>query len=331
MITVDEARRQQNEELLSAALERRRRASEGGAYAQLMNPEPLARHGPLSRVPVAVKDIIDVEGMPTRAGSAAFRFASPAQSDAPIVARLRRAGAAIVGKTALHEIAFGTTGINGYEGTPHNPHDQMRICGGSSSGSAAAIAEGCAAVALGSDTGGSVRIPAALCGVVGFKPVFGRLSTSGMLLLAPSLDHVGILGADVRSVAETFSVLVEDRLVDPDLPRTLGIDRDSLESASPMVAAAIERALRSLRELEPKEVDTPDQEVVEAESTTILFFEAAREHRAHLEAHPSDYGADVRDRLVLGSRVSSTAYEAARRSVNRIQVEAFRAPFRRVT
>ena len=299
----------------TAVLARRQLASEGGAYTLLLEPQPPPSGRALSGVPFAVKDLIDVEGTPTRAGSAAFSEAEPAAADAPVVARLREAGAVLVGKTALHEIAFGTTGLNAYEGTPRNPRDRSRICGGSSSGSAAAVAGGSAAFALGTDTGGSVRIPAALCGVVGFKPGFGRLSTAGVLPLATSLDHVGVLAADVATASAAFAAMSPPAPGDPPL-RSIGLDASALESASEPVAAAFERALKSFRGIEVEEITPPDPELVMAASTTILFFEAAAQHRERLRLDPSRYGADVRERLVLGGAMSpeshAEALEAAR-------------------
>ena len=244
-------------------------------------------NGPFASIPVAIKDLIDVAGCPTRAGSAAFHGAVPAPHDAPVVATLRGAGASIVGKTALHEIAFGTTGINVYEGTPANPHDPKRICGGSSSGSAAAVAEGSAVFALGTDTGGSIRIPAAFCGVVGFKPQFGSLSLRGVQPLAKSLDHVGVMGADVATVASAFAVLRRAPLVDHTLRRVIALDHVGLESSSDEVASAIEASLGSLSDFEVTSVDLPDPDLIDAASTAVLFVEAAKTHSARLFARPA--------------------------------------------
>jgi aspartyl-tRNA(Asn)/glutamyl-tRNA(Gln) amidotransferase subunit A len=278
----------------------------------------------LAGVPVAVKDLIDVAGCPTRAGSAAYGGSAPAQKDAPVVSSLRHAGAAIVGKTALHEIAFGTTGINAFEGTPANPHDIARICGGSSSGSAAAVAEGSAVIALGTDTGGSIRIPAAFCGVVGFKPQFGRLSLRGIQPLAKSLDHVGVMGADVATVGSAFSVLNGTPPFGQESGSVLALDHLALESASSQVAVAIETALRSLNEFEVIEVDLPDPGLVDAASTAVLFVEAAREHSARLRARPDDFGDDVRERLVLGAAISHAAYLEALATIAKLRSDLVR-------
>lgn len=161
---------------------------------------------------VAVKDIIDVAGVPTTLGCAATaRRARPAGSDASCLAGFREAGAVITGKTNLHELAHGATGENAFFGTPTNPLDAKRIPGGSSSGSAVAVATGEADVAIGTDTGGSIRIPAACCGVVGLKTTFGKISLEGVWPLAPSLDTVGPLGRDVAAVARGFALLDSPR------------------------------------------------------------------------------------------------------------------------
>jgi Asp-tRNA(Asn)/Glu-tRNA(Gln) amidotransferase A subunit family amidase len=171
--------------------------------------DELARHewrGPLHGVAVGVKDLFDVVGSPTRAGSAVTSDA-PATTEGPVIARLREAGAVIVGKLATHEFAYGPTGDVAAAGPVLNPHDRTRITGGSSSGSAAAVAAGYVPLALGTDTGASVRTPAALCGVVGLKPEFGTLSTEGVFPLAETLDTVGILAADTHSASVAWDVL----------------------------------------------------------------------------------------------------------------------------
>jgi len=159
---------------------------------------------------LAVKDCIDVEGLPTTAGCQVIaEQARPAGRDAPVVAAARRAGARIVGKTSLTELCWSASGINPWLGTPPNPLDPGRIPGGSSSGSAVAVARGEADVALGTDTGGSVRIPAACCGITGLKTTWGRIPLDGVYPLAPSMDTVGPLGADVAAVELGM------RLIDP--------------------------------------------------------------------------------------------------------------------
>ncbi|MBO0692517.1 MAG: amidase, partial [Acidimicrobiaceae bacterium] len=174
-------------------------------FAQPVDPQ---RRG----LRVAIKDLIDLAGLPTTAGSAAVTAtAKPATADAACLAGIRAAEArgevVIVGKTGLHELAFGVTGINSWFGTPINPLDPARIPGGSSSGSAVAVATGEADVALGSDTGGSVRIPASCCGVAGLKTTFGRIPVAGVWPLAPSLDTVGPLARDVAGLRAGMALL----------------------------------------------------------------------------------------------------------------------------
>src|SRR5215470_18177030 len=156
---------------------------------------------PGTGVRLAVKDCIDVEGLPTTVGCPVIaEQARPAARDAAVVAAARRAGARIVGKTNLAELCWSASGVNSWTGTPANPADPRRLPGGSSSGSAVAVAAGEADVALGTDTGGSVRIPAACCGIAGLKTTWGRVPLDGVYPLAPSLDTVGPLGADVAAV-----------------------------------------------------------------------------------------------------------------------------------
>ena len=158
--------------------------------------------GPLDGTIVSIKDLFDVAGEPTRAGTKVLADAPPATTDAPVVRRLRAAGGVIVAKTNMPEFAFASFGRNPHYGTPGNPADRSRDPGGSSSGAAVAVADGMCEIAIGSDTGGSIRRPAAFCGVVGFKPTKSRVPTEGMVLVSPSLDTIGPL---TRSVAECIA------------------------------------------------------------------------------------------------------------------------------
>jgi amidase len=199
---------------------------------------------------LAVKDCIDVEGLPTTAGCQVIaEQASPAAADAPVVAAARRAGARIVGKTNLTELCWSASGVNPWSGTPANPLDPERLPGGSSSGSAVAVAAGEADVALGTDTGGSVRIPAACCGVVGLKTTWGRVPLDGVYPLASSMDTVGPLGADVAAVE------VGMRLIDPGFtgasappPARVGRIRPAPDlGVDPVTDAAVDAALAGLQ------------------------------------------------------------------------------------
>ena len=177
------------------------------AMASAEASDAMRGHGivpsPLAGIPISVKDLCDVAGYTTLAGSKALEHRPPAKADAAVVARLRAAGAVIVGTTNINEFALGVVGINPHYGTPRNPWDRTtgRIPGGSSAGAAVSVSDGMAAAALGTDTAGSVRVPAGLCGLVGFKPTVGRISTAGVLPLSFTLDSVGPLARSVACCA----------------------------------------------------------------------------------------------------------------------------------
>ena len=171
--------------------------------------------GPLAGVPCAVKNLFDVAGVTTLAGSRIYRERPPAERDAAAVAALRRAGAVLVGCLNMDEYAFGFTTENTHYGPTRNPHDLTRIAGGSSGGSAAAVAAGLVPLSLGSDTNGSIRVPASLCGVFGLKPTYGRVSRAGVVLFAGSLDHVGPFARSVRDLAVAFDALQGPDPADP--------------------------------------------------------------------------------------------------------------------
>ena len=170
--------------------------------------------GELSGIPIAVKDLYETAGVRTTAGSLFFKDYVPEQ-DAVVVSKLKAAGADIIGKTNTHEIALGVTNINPHYGSPRNPWDTSRITGGSSGGSAAAVAAGMCMAALGSDTGGSIRIPASLCGVVGLKPTYGRVSLRGVFPLSWNLDHAGPLTRSVKDAALLLQVMAGYDAEDP--------------------------------------------------------------------------------------------------------------------
>lgn len=259
---------------------------------------------------LAVKDVIDVAGLPTTCGSRPVaEQATPADRDAACVARARAGGARLVGKTNLHELAFGGTGINPYTGTPVNPIDAGRIPGGSSSGSAVAVATGEAEVSLGTDTGGSIRTPAACCGVVGLKTTYGRLPLDGIHPLAPSLDTVGPLAATVAGVVRGMALLEPGFTAAPEPAAVLG--RFRLDGVRTEIEAAID-ALLATAGVPLRPVELPGWAAADRAGSTVAFAEAHRVNRELLEARADQLGAEVRQRLEAGSRITTAEYAAAR-------------------
>ena len=219
-------------------------------------------NGPLDGLSVGIKDNMHVADMPTTHGSGAFADAGVAEADADVVARLRAAGVAIVGKTHMTELACGTTGENAHFGQAHNPLDRDRHPGGSSSGSAIAVAAGHVPLALGSDTGGSIRIPASACGVVGLKPTFGRVSNRGMSVCAHPLDHIGPIAASVELAAHALDAMQRDEWpaveIDASAAPSLTVGRltgDFLERCDAGTRAAFDDALEVVRSLGCRVVD----------------------------------------------------------------------------
>src|SRR5580704_7581491 len=212
---------------------------------------------PPGRTRLAVKDLIDVAGVPTTAGSRALAAAAAAaERDAPCLAGARATGARIVGKANLSELAYGASGVNEYFGTPVNPLDPGRVPGGSSSGSAVAVADDEADIAYGSDTGGSIRIPAAFCGITGLKTTHGRVSLAGVWPLAPSLDTVGPMARDVAGVAAGMTLLEPGFVLDAEPARRVGRIRPAGCDVDPVIEEAVDAAL--LRSgLELVKIDLP--------------------------------------------------------------------------
>lgn len=245
---------------------------------------------------LAVKDIIDVQGVPTTAGCRAVeRIAEPAKADAVCLAGARSAGARLVGKTNLHELAMLPLGINQWFGTPVNPLDPGLIPGGSSSGSAVAVATDEAEVALGSDTGGSIRIPAACCGVAGLKTTHGRVSLEGVWPLAPSLDTVGPMAPAVSGLVAGMQML-EPGFTSAESPaQTVGRLRTS---AKPEIEAAVDDALRSA-ELEVVTLDWDGFEAGTSCFTTIFFNEMWEVDHELVEASPDGVGEDIVQTLAM--------------------------------
>ena len=273
--------------------------------------------GPLHGVPVSIKDLIDIAGVPTTAASRVTGRA-PATSDALVVARLRAAGAILIGKCNLHEFAFGTTGEDSSHGQTLHPRDPTRSPGGSSGGSAVSVATGMAFATLGTDTGGSIRIPAAACGLVGLKPTFGEVSCDGVVPLAPSLDHVGPLTRCVRDARLVYRAIRDHQGGEPapinGADQTLGCPRpyflDRLDDA---VRSVFERALSRLTDADWTVEDARVQHAHDAATIYLhlVLSEAATVHTAALEQQPQDYTPAVRLRLELGRYVQAEDYVRA--------------------
>lgn len=290
-----------------------------------LDPEPGAG-GPR----LAVKDAIDVAGVPTTVGCAAIADdAQPAAADAPCVARAREGGARIVGKTNLHELCFGTTGVNPWFGTPVNPVDAERVPGGSSSGSAVAVATGEADIAYGTDTGGSVRIPAACCGVVGLKTTWGRVPLVGVWPLAPSLDTVGPLARDVAGIVSAMALL--DPAFDTGTTTAAAaaqtVGRLRVPGVRPDFDGAVDAALREA-ELDVVDIDLEGWDAAAAALFPIINAEAWASDRHLVEGAPNGaeprLGADVLARLGYGRTVAAADVAKARADQQAWQYELTR-------
>ncbi len=260
-------------------------------------------------VRLAIKDLIDMEGVPTTAGCRAVaELAEPAERDAACLAGARAAGARIVGRTNLHELALGVTGINPWFGTPVNPLDPDRVPGGSSSGSAVAVATGEADVAYGSDTGGSVRIPSACCGTAGLKTTWGRVPLEGIWPLSPSFDTVGPMARDVSGLVTGMQLLEPGFAVSATAPARVGYLRVDCE---PVIDLALDRALKATGwDLVP--IAIAEWNEVNAAAGLLLVAEAWTSDRDLLEKHRDKIGTDVVERLEIGRGVDEAALATAR-------------------
>jgi aspartyl-tRNA(Asn)/glutamyl-tRNA(Gln) amidotransferase subunit A len=298
--------------------------------------------GPLHGVPVAVKDLIDTAGVRTTAASGLYKDRIP-QQDAEVVRRLRQAGAVIIGKNNLHEFAYGGSSLVSYFGEMHNPRDVGRIAGGSSGGSAAAVAAGLVYAAIGTDTAGSVREPAALCGCVGIKPTYARVSSRGVIPLSPSLDHVGPLAASVEDAAIVLQAIAgydAEDITSVDVPvddyvgplredakkLRVGVPREYFfDDLDAEVAAAVEQALRVMKNLVSAIKD------IRLEIPTDRTLQAAESYAYHAEnvaAHADLYQPETLRRIRSGEKVTAAEYiqrrrelEAARRGIAHVFAE----------
>nr|WP_269450822.1 amidase [Stenotrophomonas sp. MMGLT7] len=255
---------------------------------------------------VAVKDTIDIAGHPTRAGSAVFDPAPPAAAHAEVVERLLAGGCRIVGKTHLHELAFGVTGVNPRFGTPPNPRYPDHVPGGSSSGSAAAVAAGLADFALGTDTGGSVRIPAACCGVFGIKPTFGRVSRRGVLPARSTLDCVGVLAGSAAMLARGMSII--DPTFQPDHSDAgVRLGRVEVDADAAILDALDEVLAQSGFAVAPAALARLNDAF---DAGLIVINRENWQAFGHVAAHPL-LGEDVRSRLAGASSVTDAALACA--------------------
>jgi len=277
--------------------------------------------GPLDGIPYAAKDLFLTEGVRTTAGSRVLRDWIPDRS-ARLVEQLTDDGAVMIGKTNLHEFAYGATGRNAFTGTAVNPHDPTRLAGGSSSGSASAVAAGIVPFALGTDTGGSVRVPAALCGIVGYKPSFGRLDLDGTIPFCWSLDHAGLLAGSVRDMvllAEILGVLPEGGPADLQSVRkpVIGVMPAWAECAEPSVrrGLAIAESILAGRGARFVEVELPDQAEARTVSLTIQLAEALAYHGPNLRRAGDAFGEDIRSGFVAGQFLSAESYVQCQRMV----------------
>lgn len=265
------------------------------------------KHGPLAGIPVLLKEIIAVDGWPFTCGSAVFDGRVAAQ-DAEVVRRLRAAGAVIIGLSHSHEFAYGCTGASNVTGPCRNPHDRTRITGGSSSGSAAAVAAGIVPLAIGTDTAGSVRIPAALCGVVGAVPARGTLPADGVFPLSTTLDRVGVLAGSVADARFAVSVLSGAEIATQERAPTLGalagFDGPEVAEAYRSGLTALEKAGATVRE-----VECPQWTMLAEAAFDIQGPEAAA---AHADSPGDEYQPDVKERLRVAAEVPGWRYVRAR-------------------
>jgi aspartyl-tRNA(Asn)/glutamyl-tRNA(Gln) amidotransferase subunit A len=275
--------------------------------------------GPLAGVPFAVKNLFDVAGLATRAGSAINRERPPATHDAVLITRLERAGAVLVGALNMGEYAYDFTGENRHDGPSRNPHDTTRMTGGSSGGSGGAVAGGLVPLALGSDTNGSIRVPASLCGLFGLKPTFGRLPRTGGFPFVSSLDHLGPLARTVADLALAYDAMqghdAEDPFCAQRLESPVSTVLDSGVSGLRIAEAVgyfrsnllpeAERAVRHVCDAlgVDREIELPEAARARSAAYVITAAEGAALHLARLRTRPGDFDPDVRDRLIAGAMV----------------------------
>jgi aspartyl-tRNA(Asn)/glutamyl-tRNA(Gln) amidotransferase subunit A len=305
--------------------------------ARAAEAEILSGHwrGPLHGIPLALKDLIDTAGIRTTAASALFKDRVPTD-DAEVVRRLKEAGAVLLGKQNLHEFAYGGSSMISYYGEVHNPWDPGRIAGGSSGGSAASVAAGLGYGAIGTDTAGSVREPAALCGVVGLKPTYGRVSVRGVIPLSLSLDHIGPVARTVSDAAVMLQVIASHDASDPNsaempVPDYVAGLRDGVkqlrigvprkffyEDLDPEIASSVEQAIGVLRTLG---CDLSEIEIEVPTDRTLQTAESYAYHAEFASRSPELYQPETLRRIRKGEDISAAEVEQSRRELKQIRSE----------
>lgn len=285
--------------------------------------------GPLSGVPFAVKNLFDIEGLPTRAGSKINVDGPIAKRDGSLVRKLEAAGAILVGGLNMGEYAYDFTGENAHYGPSRNPHDPTRMTGGSSGGSGAAVAAGEVPLALGSDTNGSIRVPSSLCGLFGLKPTYGRLSRAGSFPFVDAFDHLGPLARSTEDLALSFDAMqgwdpddpiCTDRMADPTLPTLVeGIDGLRIavaggyfaQGGEPEAFEAVATVAKALQAT--KTVELPQAAAARAAAYVITAIEGAQLHLGRLKTRPQDFDPDTRERFMAGALLPGAWYVKAQR------------------
>ena len=321
-----------------AALQRARQAEAEAQRGETLEGRP---PGPLHGVPLALKDLYETQGVRTTAGSKFFAEYIPEQ-DAAAVEKLKAAGAVLLGKLNMHEIALGVTNVNPHYGACHNPWDLARVSGGSSGGSGAALATGLCMGCLGTDTGGSIRIPSSLCGVVGLKPTYGRVSLRGVIPLSWNLDHAGPMARRVQDAALILQVIAGYDPLDPgcaDHPvddylsviasgpaglsgwRIALAEDDFYARTDDEIARAVRQAAQVFEQLgaQVEAVPFPGAHEAALANGGMTVSDAAAFHAERLANQPEDFGEDVRQRLQSGASYSLQDYIQARRTQVRLR------------
>src|SRR5215472_11144739 len=290
--------------------------------------------GPLHGIPLAVKDLAETAGVRTTAASAVLEHYVPSE-DAEVVRRLRKAGAVLLGKLNLHEFAYGGSGVIGHYGPSRNPWNVGHITAGSSSGSAAAVAAALCYGAIGTDTAGSIRLPAACCGIAGLKPTYGLVSTRGIIPLSWSLDHVGPMARTVSDVAlilqaiasydahdfysQKFPPVYYPSALEEKRSVRLGIAREFFQQLTPEIEQAVEAAIAVLRELSADMRDITDLST--ELDRTVVRCEPYVYHQRHLPAHEKEYHPETLRRILSGADVTAAQYVEAYREMLRLRRE----------